>query len=162
MKILEAFMKRFIWVLCGLALVMSGVYAASDDPVEDAIEARRAYMKLNGFNISGLAAMAKGEVEYDAELAATFANNLHLLTSMKNPTMWPEGSDNKAYAGDTRALPEIWSNYSELVEINQKFAKAVAELAEVAGNGLDQVREKLGPVGEGCKSCHEGFRAEDF
>lgn len=134
---------------------------ADDDPIFDAIKARKSYMQVVKWNAGPLFGMAKGEIDYDAELAATLANNLLALSQLNNSTMWPDGSDNLSYEGKTRALPEIWSTYPQVAEANQAWADAVAALAPAAGEGLDALRDKIGAVGDGCKGCHDDFRAED-
>ena len=101
-------------------------------------------------------------LDYDAEAAATYAGNLKAAAMMNNGAMWPEGTDNESYAGETRALPSIWKTYPEVAEANKAWKDATNALAEVAGNGLDALRSKIGDVGEGCKGCHDDFRAEDF
>ena len=83
-----------------------------------AVKARQAYMQLNGFYMGQLAAVAKGQVPYDAAQATGIANSLLALASMDVGAMWPPGSgnDNPALAGKTRALPEIWTTFPAVVE----------------------------------------------
>jgi len=45
-------------------------------------------------------------------------------------------------------------------EKGQALADASAALAEVAGDGLDALRSKVGAVGQACKGCHDDFRAD--
>ena len=135
---------------------------AGDDPLEDAIKARRGFMQVVVFNVGPLFGMAKGNIEYNAEAAATYANNLKAAAMMNNGAMWPEGSANEFYSGVTRALPEIWTTYPKVAEANQAWKDATNELAQVAGDGIDALRSKIGAVGESCKGCHDDFRAEDF
>ena len=59
-------------------------------------------------------------------------------------------------------LPEIWSTYPAVGEKDQALKDAAAALAEVAGDGLDALRSKIGAVGKACKGCHDDFpRGED-
>ncbi len=161
-------MKKFIRIT-SLVLVfcLSGVVAAQvahgagDDPLLKAVKARQAEMTLRSFNAGPLFGMAKGDIEYDAEMAATLANNLLIMTTVKNGRMWPGGSDNEAYPDDTRALPEIWTTFPDIEDKGKAFLDAVAALAEVAGTGLGELRSVIGDVGQSCKGCHDDFRAED-
>lgn len=153
-------MLRFAAALVALAFLVTA--SAGDDPLEDAIKARRGYMQVVKFNAAPLFEMAKGKIEYDAEAAKTYANNLQATAMMRNGAMWPEGTDNVSYAGKTRAMPEAWTTYPKVTEANQVWIDATGELAKVAGDGLDALRSKIGAVGEGCKGCHDDFRAEDF
>ena len=151
---------RWILVLIGLSLALSA--SAAKDPNEKAIKARRAVMTLQSWYAGPLFQMAKGDMEYNAEMAGTYAANLNTVVNAEAGAMWPEGTDNGAYAGKTRALPEIWTTWPAVGEKGQALTEAVAALAEVAGGGLDALRSKIGDVGKACKGCHDDFRAEDM
>lgn len=151
---------KIIAAVAGISCIAPAT--AGDDPLEDAIEARRGYMRVVEFNVGPLFGMAKGKMDYNAEAAATYAGNLQALAMMNNGALWPEGSDNEFYSGVTRAQPSIWKTYPKVAEVNQEWKDAVGELAKVAGEGLDALRSKLGAVGDACQSCHDDFRAEDF
>ena len=86
-------------------------------------------MRLNGFNMGRLAAMAKGEADYDAETATQAAQNLLMLAKMKNGAMWPANSGNNvaALTDKTRALSEIWSTYPEIANKNAELLSALEE-----------------------------------
>jgi len=152
--------KNLNILLVAAALSVSSISIA--DEAEDAIEARQGYYQVARHNMGGLVAMAKGDVEYDAEQAAIYAENLDILTQLKNETMWPEGTSKEDMPGKTRALAKIWTTYPEIAEKSKDWKEAVARLAVSAGNGLDALRADIGAVGDSCKACHEEFRAKDF
>lgn len=143
-------------LLAGLALVATG--HAADDPLEKAIKARQGEMQLRSFNAGPLFGMAKGQVDYDAELASKLAGNLKLLLDLDNGRAWAAGSHNEAYPGKTTALPKIWDTYPEISDYGKNYAKAVNELAAVAGKGQDALKSKIGDLGKSCKACHDDFR----
>lgn len=149
-------MTKICLAIIGLSLTLPVL--AAKDPNLNAIKARQGVMQLRSFNAGPLFGMAKGKIEYDAELANMLANNLLLMTNMNNGRAWPKGSDNEAYFGKTAALPEIWSTYPEIGEKGKAYVKAVTELAAVAGNGVEALRSKIGALGKGCKGCHDDFR----
>ncbi len=151
-----------ILVTAILAAVLAAPATAAEDENEKAIKARRGAMQVRGFNAGPLFAMAKGTLAYDAELASMLANNLSLEAQMNGGRMWPKGSDNTAYAGDTRALPEIWSTWPKVRDAGKQYADAVAKLAADAGKGPDALKAAVGDLGKACKGCHDDFRAEDF
>ena len=117
-------------------------------------------MKLQSWYAGPLFGMAKGDIDYDADMARTYAAALNTVATIEGGAMWPPGSDNGAYEGKTDALPEIWSTYPEVANKGQALAEAAAALAEVAGDGLDALRAKIGAVGQACKGCHDDFRAQ--
>ncbi len=143
-------------VIIGLSFIIPAF--AAKDPNLKLIKARQSEMQLKLFNSGPLFGMAKGKIEYNAELAAMLANNLLLQTQLDMGRAWAEGTDNVAYEGKTAALPEAWSTYPEIAEKGEAYVKAVTELAPVAGNGLAALKSKISALGKGCKGCHDDFR----
>lgn len=141
----------------GLSLTAPAI-ADKHDPNLKLIKARQGEMQLRAFNAGALFGMAKGKIPYDAELATTSANNLLTQLDLKMGRAWAKGTDNEAYPGKTTALPKIWETYPEIAEKGKAYAKAVKELAPVAGNGLDALKGKISALGDGCKGCHDEFR----
>ena len=163
-------MKRRAWIAGAAALAMalavftgSGMASAQEDH-SGAVKARQAYMQLNGFYMGQLAAVAKGQVPYDAAQATGIANSLMALASMDVGAMWPPGSgnDNPALAGKTRALPEIWTTFPAVVEKADALSKALEAMVVAAGTDLASLQGAFGAVGAGCGGCHRSFRAEKF
>ena len=149
---------RWMLAVAGLTLALSAL--AANDPNEKAIGARQAVMKLQSWYAGPLFAMAQGKIEYDADVARSYAANLNTVANVDGGAMWPQGTDNGAYEGKTDALPEIWSTYPAVADKGKALSDAAAALAEVAGDGLDALRSKIGAVGQACKGCHDDFRAE--
>ncbi len=148
-------------VVFGLTLssvVWSPVSFSDDEASEKAIKARQGLMQVYSFNLGMLSAMAKGEKDYDAEVAALAATNLSTVAGMNSGSMWPQGSSNEDHK--TRALPEIWSTYPKVAEKDKALAESSAALAAVAGDGLDALKGSIGDVGKSCKGCHDDFRAK--
>lgn len=148
------------WMLVAIGLTLAFSASAAKDPNEKAIKARQAVMKLQSWYAGPLFQMAKGDMDYDAAMAKTYAEHLNMMANVEGGAMWPEGTDNRAYAGKTRALEEIWTTWPAVGEKDQALKDAAAALVAVAGDGLDALRSKIGPVGKACKGCHDDFRAE--
>jgi len=147
---------RLCMLLVGLSLTAPGI--AAQDPLKKAIKARQGEMQLRAFNVGPLFGMAKGKIDYDADLAKKLAGNLKLMLDLDNGRAWAKGSDIDNYMGDTTALPNIWTTYPEIADYGKKYVKAVNELAAVAGDGADALKSKMGAVGKSCKGCHDEFR----
>lgn len=150
--------SMFALLLVGLSFLTS--VSVADEGEEDAIEARQAEMQLRSFNAGPLVAMAKGDIPYDADMASTLANNLKVLLSLDNGRAWMPGTSNEDYPDMTDALPAIWEEGSEIGDRGEAFAKAVNELADVAGEGLDTMRPKVVNLGDACKACHDDYRED--
>ncbi len=153
--------KLLVIGLSTLALTVSG-YSLADkkDPNLGAIKARQAEMQLRSFNAGSLFAMAKGDLEYDAEQAAKFANNLKLLLAFDIGHAWAPGTDSESYAGVSRSKPELWETYPKIAEYGKQYAEAVEAVAASSGNGLNELRANIGALGKSCKACHDDFRAK--
>lgn len=158
-------MKKAVLVtLASVALGATTFVSLAADELEFAnqIDARQSFMQVYRFNLGMLGAMAKGDMPYDAELASGAANNLLAASRMSNGPMWPAGSDMSAagYEGVTWAKPETWSADSKVGEKHMALTEALESMAAVAGDGLGAVRGNMGAVGDGCKGCHELYRAD--
>jgi cytochrome c556 len=135
---------RLCLLIAGLTLAAPGF--AAKDPNLKLIKARQGEMQLRAYNVGPLFGMAKGKMDYDAELASTLANNLKTQLSLKIGGAWKKGTDIEAYPGKTTALGKIWTTN---------------ELAAEAGNGLDALKPKISAVGKTCKGCHDEFREKN-
>ena len=133
--------------------------ADKKDPNLGLIKARKAEMQLRSFNAGPLFARAKGKMDYDAELAASAANNLKQVLDQDMGRAWAEGTANDNYK-KTRSLPEIWTTYPEIVEYGKEYAEAVNAIAATAGDGVEALQANVGALGKSCKGCHDTFRAE--
>ena len=161
-------MRKRIWisgiVAAALALAVftgSGVASAQQDH-SGAVKARIAYMQLNGFFMGQLAAIAKGQVPYDAAQATGLAKSLLALSNMDAGAMWPPGSDNQALPGKTRAKPELWTTFPAVMEKANALNTALEAMVVAAGTDLASLQGAFGAVGAGCGGCHRSFRAENF
>lgn len=154
-------MKKSISLIMPIVLLTCSSLASAEGPHDDAIKARQALMQLYSYHTSPLFDMAKGDRDYDAELASELANNLLALNSLGQSTLWPQGSDNaNPENAENRALPDIWETYPEIAEKGEALHEAVVALTDEAGNGLDALKSTVGDVGSSCKGCHDDFRAE--
>lgn len=140
-------------LLCGSAL--------AEGPHDKAIKARQSMFQIYSFSMGTLGAMAKGKMDYNAELAQEMADNLNAAANLGQSAFWPAGSDNSnPENARTRALPKIWETFPAIGEDAQALKDASAVLASEAGNGLDALRASMGDVGKACKGCHDGYRAK--
>jgi len=143
-----------------LALCAAVLVAASSAPManEQALKARQSLMQLYAFNLGGLGAMAKGEVEYDAATATAHGENLLAAAKMSHVGLWPEGSDMDALPGKTEALKVIWTTYPAITEKQKALIAGAEKMAAAAGTGIDGIKGAMGAVGGGCKGCHDTYR----
>lgn len=155
--------KRLAVIVPALVVFLGAQNASlADSHLEDVVKARQGYYKLVLHNAGPLFAMAKGDMEYDAAKASTAANNLLTLTKLDVGSLYPAGTSKEEMPGKTRALMKIWEDFPGVGEKAQAWKTAVADMAAVAGDGVDALRSKAGALGGGCKGCHDNYRAKDF
>jgi len=154
-------MKKYLVLTLALMFATNILSVASAGDYDRQIKARQAVMQLYAFNLGILGAMAKGDIDYDAELAKASADNLLATAKMKNNAMWPQGSDMETAGNEnlTWAKAVIWSSFPEVGEKHQALTDAATKMAAEAGNGVDAIRANIGAVGGSCKACHDSFRA---
>ena len=156
-------LSRLTTAVAVTAALAGTAFAAAhmDKATEAAIKARQGHMQLYSFNLGLLGGMAKGEIDYDADAAKAAASNLASLAALEQSRYWPEGSDNDANFDSTAALPAIWAADSDVMQKAKDLADATMKLQESAGDGVEQLRAGLGPVGGACGACHKKYRQSD-
>jgi cytochrome c556 len=115
---------------------------------EEAVEARKALMRLNGATLRSAGNLTGAEAVAAMETLATDFDHI--------PALFPEGS----IVGDSEASPAIWENWEAFVAIAEKAeaaalaGKAAAEAGDAAAYGA-----AIQAIGASCGECHQQFRA---
>ena len=144
-----------------LALSLAPAVAQSrKDPRQTNIEQRQAFFKLVGLYYGPLNAMNKGDIEYNAEVAAASAANLALMVQLDTSKLWLAGAD-RSYSEASLTLPKAFEDAGAIDKGLGDLASAVAALAPVAGNGLDPMKAAFAGVGGACKACHDSYRFKE-
>lgn len=123
---------------------------------EDAIHYRQSVLNVMGTHFARLAAVAKGDLPFDA--AAVQADAAIVLMMSKLPfSAFGPGTES---GGNTKAKPDIWSKRAVFDEAAQKMQAEVVKLDEAARTGdIAKLRPAVGDTGKSCKACHDDFRA---
>jgi len=150
-------MKLFAPLALALAAsTLSAPAMAQFQKPEDAVNYRKAAFTVMAAHFGRIGAMASGKAPFDAKLAA---DNAAIVESMSK-LPWAgfvAGSDK----GDTRALPDIWTEQAQFKEGADKMQAEASKLAAAAKTGnLDSVKTAFGAVGQTCKACHDNYRKD--
>ena len=144
-------------VLSVACAVLMGVGALAFAPIAqaDEIAQRKVAMQSVSGSAKVLFGTAKGEMAFDgkaiAAAAYTVANNLAAAR-----TLFPAGST----AENSRAKAEIWQDMAGFTAaLDKSSAAAIAVAAAGAANDEAAFKAAIGGVGQGCKGCHDKFRA---
>ena len=151
------FHRAFLIASIAVGALSTPALAQTAGQMDPNITARQSLMRLQAYNIGVLGGMAQGRMAYDAEAAATAAQNLLHLTQINSRRMWAEGTDNSAMEG-TRALPAIWATPDEFAAAGAALASAASAMAAVAGTDLASLQGAIRGLGGACGACHQAFR----
>lgn len=149
-------MKKLFLTAALVAATASGAVMAQSIPGE--VKARQGQFRIMAINLGILGAMAKGQMEYDAEAAQAAADSLVGVAMVNQVPLWPAGTDNVAMAGITRALPAAWDNFDDVAAKWAAFGEAAAEAQAGVGGGQEAIGPLLGKLGGTCKACHDAYR----
>ena len=121
------------------------------------IDERQEAMKAVGGAIKKLAAIAKGQMDFDAGVvkssAMTIKSSLETASSR-----FPEGSGEESGI-KTRANPEIWLDEEGFAKAMKNAIAAAENMASVTKG--EDFMPALGQLGSACKNCHKTFRAPE-
>lgn len=130
--------------------------------IDSAIAARTGFMDVLAFTAAPLAAMAKGDMPWDADRAKRAGADLTRLAGYDIEALFPAGSSNEDKKGSTRALPAIWSDPAGFARQVEDLRKGIAALAAAVESGPSALGEGMQTFGATCAACHRAYRAREF
>jgi cytochrome c556 len=135
-------------LVAGLILTATVVFAGkSTDP--DA-KARQLLMDTIGMNTGILGDMAGGKAAFDAAKAEASKAALIAAAGMIPATFEPKGTD-----AESKAKPEIWTNWDDFLIKATGLGKAATALDATTVEG---VQAGMAGLGGACKDCHTQYR----
>lgn len=153
---MKKLLSAVVLATCGLATTTAFAVTSAKEHFEttdDAIEYRQSAFKLIG-DIYGarLGAMARGDVDFDADAVKENAEVLKVLINL------PWAGFGEGTEGGN-AEDKIWSNKADFDKKAVASIEAVAELENAAESGdLNKFKQAFAGVGQSCKSCHDSYR----
>ncbi len=144
-------------LLC-LAVLFAGPAQAHDDLN---ILARQGLMAALQLDAGALYAMAKGEAEYDADVAVARAAKLKLVASYDFEALFPDGTSRDDMSGKTRAKAEIWTAPEKFEQGLSVMRSSIDKVSASAGSGAEKLSAAVVEMGKNCGGCHKAFRSRD-
>ena len=129
-------------------------YAGAHEGATGVVKERMDLMKRQQRDMKLIGEMAKGKTAFDAAKAAEAARDIG-VTSAKIPDLFPEGSDGHP----SEALPSVWQEWDRFTKNAEELKRAAGALEQALTRGQDW-KAALQTVTDGCKSCHQDFRAK--
>jgi cytochrome c556 len=134
-----------------LAVGPSLVVSAADDPI--------AARKANRKEVGDLAKQIKAVVDAGGPVASV-VEPARKIAALEVPfdKLFPPGSD----AGDTKALPAVWSDWNGFEAASKTLVTQATALADAAaaGKSPDEIKAAFGAMGKACGGCHNTYRAK--
>lgn len=146
-------------LIATLIAATCGTAALAGGHANSAVTARKAHMNLYQHNLTILGNMARGNTEYDAEAAGAAASNIVALTQLSQAGYWDQGTDAESIEG-TRASPDLWQNFPDVIEKAQAVSAAAVALEAAAGDGAEALGAAVGALGGACTACHRSYRLQ--
>ncbi len=150
-------MKRTTLLLAAAAAIgFSSTASAQFAKPEDAIKYRKNALFVMQQHYARVGAMATGRVPFDAKVAADNAAIAETMSRLPWAA-FGEGTDK----GDTKALPEIWTEKAKFNAAADKMQSEMGKLAAAAKTGnLDSIKTAFQATSGTCKACHDDFRGK--
>ena len=150
---------RKLAVILLAGIVAAPAVALDAEQAQKATETRQSVLKVVGWNIGPLGAMARGLVPYDAELVARNAQRIAWMASMLPDAF---RADTRPHDVTTEALPVIWENYARFEELAGNTQASAEKLAQIAAGGDEAAaKQAIGALIDDCRACHNDFRLKD-
>lgn len=155
--------------ISGLLIATFAAPVWAEDEKEEAIEYRQGVFSAIKWNFAPMAAMVKGEVEFDKDAFVMRAERVAALSKMplegfkEGTAMDEEGhkhENHKNHEGyESHSKPEIWKDWDDFKAKMAALEEESAKLVEVAKAGdMDQIKAQFAATGKSCKSCHDEYR----
>ena len=153
--------RSVVAVIVALSIATSLAVSADDKAIEKAVGYRQGAYKIVGWHFGPMAAMVKGEIDYDADVFAANADALAAASQFPINGFTPGSSMDEASV-DTDAKAEIWANREDFETKMANWQEQAAKLADVAKSGdFDQIKAQFVETGKACKACHDDYRHKD-
>jgi len=144
--------KLFLVWFSGLASAWGGVYPNSPQGQRQAIF--KQMLKVS----EDLGGMLRGRIPFNGERFAIGAVELDELTR----TPWQHFPQVREEGGETRAKDEVWQRQERFRQLAREMEASTAELVQASSAKPLRSADLAAPmqrVEDGCKACHEEFRA---
>ena len=147
-------------VLASLTLLSSAAVHAEDlFDAEDAVKYRQSVYQIFSAQAGVIGGMIKGEIPFDAAEINKRATNIGKVAPMLGDTYFPATRDVK----ESKLKEAAWNNMADFQDKGKVFGKALGELITASSDpdfDIKSARKTAGALFNGCKGCHEDYRAK--
>jgi cytochrome c556 len=146
-------------ITASLAAVVTIPAAAHIERTEPLQSLRQSFFAIVGMTFGPMGDMVKGEIEWNDEQFAAWADDLASVSKVSVERGFAPGSDK----GKTRAKPAIWENSDDFAQKLANFRSEAAALAVAASSGDKAAKiEQFKQTGGTCKACHDNYKSRGY
>ena len=146
-------------IVASLAAVVTIPAAAHIERTEPLQSLRQSFFAIVGMTFGPMGDMVKGEIEWNDEQFAAWADDLASVSKVSVERGFAPGSDK----GKTRAKPAIWENSDDFAQKLANFRSEAAALAVAANSGDKAAKiEQFKQTGGTCKACHDNYKSRGY
>ena len=146
-------------IVASLAAVVTIPAAAHIERTEPLQSLRQSFFAIVGMTFGPMGDMVKGEIEWNDEQFAAWADDLASVSKVSVERGFAPGSDK----GKTRAKPAIWENSDDFAQKLANFRSEAAALAVAASSGDKAAKiEQFKQTGGTCKACHDNYKSRGY
>ncbi|WP_322406042.1 cytochrome c [Idiomarina sp. PL1-037] len=123
---------------------------------DKAVEYRQKALSVMQQNFAAMAAMVKGEVEYNADFFQRRANDFEKMSGIPWSGFGVEGA---MPGNNSDALTAIWDNWDDFQQRANDLQEYAARLADVSQKGsIDSIKPVFMDAAKTCKGCHDEYK----
>ena len=142
----------FAFTLAGGSII-SIEWAVAHIGASGVVKERMMLMKDISKSMKEIAAMMKGEVDYDSEKMSSLASIIASKGGEQITKLFPNGSLDET----TEALPSIWQDWAKFKAVSGQLEITANELKAMSGNQFDAM-DPFQKLAQTCGACHRLFR----
>ena len=136
--------------------ISANTWSADDqERAQISIDTRQGLLKVVGYYIGPMVGMARGQLDYDADLVSKNAEKMAQLTAMI-PDLFKMNTSQSGLESDS--LATIWENTEDFNEKAIAVSERANALAKAAKQGKGEFMKAFEATGAACKSCHDDYR----
>lgn len=144
-------------ILVNLTVVTFVGFALAHSGATGVVKERMDLMSDIGEQMKTIGQMVKGKTKFDGQKISAAAKRL-AEHSNRIPDLFPGGSNGHP----SEALPIIWSDWEDFVEMSHRLHDRAKELSEVTKTATETaaIIKPFLALGKTCTGCHQKFRQE--
>ena len=142
----------FAFTLAGGSII-SIEWAVAHIGASGVVKERMMLMKDISKSMKEIAAMMKGEVDYDSEKMSSLASIIASKGGEQITKLFPNGSLDET----TEALPSIWQDWAKFKAVSGQLETTANELKAMSGDQFDAM-DPFQKLAQTCGACHRTFR----